>query len=77
MYSPSLQSLLLQAHVEELDRATQAYNRGREVNRPPAARLSTLITRAINRLFAGGPAMNDETRQSTASNSPATAVPRP
>jgi hypothetical protein len=77
MYSPTLQSLLLQAHVEDLDRAVRTHNRRSDVNRPPAARLSTLITRTVNRLFAGGPATNDETRQSIASNSAVTAVPRP
>jgi len=77
MYSPSLQSLLLQVHVEDRDRAVRTYNRGSDVNRPPATRLSILIARTINRLFAGGPAMNDETRQSIASNSAVTAVPRP
>jgi hypothetical protein len=48
------------AHVEERQRAAQTRNRGRDVNRPPAARLSTLIKQATNRVFAGAPAMNDE-----------------
>ena len=73
MVSPSLHSLLAKARVEELHRGAQnsLYS---EVNRPPTVRLSTLITRAINPLFAGGRAMNDETRQSTAQ--PRTPSPR-
>jgi hypothetical protein len=60
MYSPALHSLLGHAHVEELQRATQTRNRGRDTNRPPAARRSTLIKRAVNRAFAGAPPVNHE-----------------
>lgn len=60
MYSPALSSQLVEAHVQELHRVAQAYNRGREVNRPSAAPLSIRIQRAINRVFAGGSAVNNE-----------------
>jgi hypothetical protein len=60
VFNPSLHSLLVQAHVDELQRAAQGYNHGREVNRPSAASLSTGIKRAINRVFAGAPAARDE-----------------
>jgi hypothetical protein len=55
VYSPALISQLIEAHVEELHRAAQTCECGRDVNRPP---LSTLIKRASNRVFAGGPAVN-------------------
>ena len=60
MYAPALSSQLVEAHLQELHRAAQAYNRGRDVNRPSAAQLSTRIKRAINRVLAPGPAANDE-----------------
>jgi hypothetical protein len=49
MYSASLHGLLVQAHVDELDRAIQTYHRRRDVNRPAAAPLSILINRALRR----------------------------
>lgn len=60
MYSPALISQLVEAPVEELHRVAQTYNRGRDVIRPSAPPLSTRIKRAINRVFAAGPAANDE-----------------
>ena len=60
MYSPALISQLVEAHVEELHRVAQTYNRGRDVTRPSAAPLSTRIKRAINRVFAASGAPNDE-----------------
>jgi hypothetical protein len=60
VYSPALSSQLVEAHVEELHRVAQTYNRGRDVNRPSAAQLSTRIKRALNRVFAAGPAANHE-----------------
>ena len=60
MFNPSFQSVMIQARVEDLHRAAQSYDCGRDVNRLPSAQLSTRIQRAINRLFAGGSALNDE-----------------
>ena len=60
MLNPSFQSLMVQARVEDLHRAGQTYNRGRDVNGRPAAQLSTRIQRAINRVFAGGSTLHDE-----------------
>jgi len=59
MYSSSLQRLLVQAKTEELHRAAHTYNRGRDISRPPTP-FSTHIRRAINRLLADGPAVNEE-----------------
>ena len=47
MYSASLHGLLVQAHVDERDRAIQINHRRRDVNRPAAAPLSILINRAL------------------------------
>jgi hypothetical protein len=60
VFNPSLHSLLVQARVDALQRAARSYYHGREVNRPSAASLSTVVKRAINRVFAGGPAARDE-----------------
>jgi hypothetical protein len=60
VYSPALISQLVEAHVEELHRVAQTYNRGRDVIGPSAAPLSTRIKRAINRVFAAGPAAHGE-----------------
>jgi hypothetical protein len=60
VFNPSFQSLMIQARVEDLHRAAHTYDRGRDVNRLPAAQLSTRIQRSINRVFAGGSALNDE-----------------
>jgi hypothetical protein len=61
MFSPSLQTLVAQAHVEELHRVAQRYNRGRafavpthEVDRPKATLLSAGVKRVINRMLGGG-----------------------
>jgi hypothetical protein len=60
MFSPSLQSLVVQAHIDELYRVAQAYNHGRTVaspspgvNRPKATRLSVAVNRAISRMLEG------------------------
>jgi hypothetical protein len=60
MFSPSLQSLVVQAHIEELHKVAQAYNRDRafaawshEVDRPRAAHLSAAAKRALSRVLGG------------------------
>jgi hypothetical protein len=52
--------LLVEAHFEERQRGAQIYSRDRDFSRSPAVPLSTLIKRAINRVFAGAPAADDE-----------------
>jgi hypothetical protein len=60
MFSPTLQSLVTQAHIEELHRVAQTHNLHRtfavlthEVDRPNAKRLSAGVTRAIERMLGG------------------------
>ncbi len=60
MFSPTIQGLLVQARVEELHRAAQTSNRrspiaapGSDDNRPQAVPLTTLIKRALGRVFDG------------------------
>ena len=66
MYSPAIQGLLVQARIEELHRAARTSNRRRaaapasDVNRPDAVPLSTLVKRALGRVFDGGPARSDD-----------------
>ena len=67
MFSPTIQGLLVQARVEELHRAAQTSNRrspiaapGSDDNRPEAVPLTTLIKRALGRVFDGGLASSDE-----------------
>jgi len=48
MFSPALNSLLIQAHVEELHRTGRTLNRGRDVDRPPAAP-PALVKRVVTR----------------------------
>jgi hypothetical protein len=56
MFTPSLQSLVAQAHIEELHRVAQTHNRDRTfaapshgVDRPKATHLSAAAKRAISR----------------------------
>jgi hypothetical protein len=49
MYNTFLHGLQVQARVDELDRAVQTHHRRRDVDRPAAAPLSTLINRALRR----------------------------
>jgi hypothetical protein len=58
MFSPSLQSLLVQAQIEELHRVAHTYDRdfaatAHGVDRPKATQLSARIRRAINRIVRG------------------------
>jgi hypothetical protein len=52
VYSPALISQLVEANVEELQRAEQTRGCGHDFNRPS---LSTLVKRASSRVFGGGP----------------------
>jgi hypothetical protein len=61
MFNPSLQSLLVQAHVEELHRIAPTQNRNRafatlthDVDRPTAKHRSAAVKRAINRILPRG-----------------------
>jgi len=54
MFSPRLQSLLVEARVEDLYQDAHTTNRGHVVNRPNAGRLFTVVERAMSRVLAGG-----------------------
>jgi hypothetical protein len=85
MFSPSLQSLVVQAHIEELHRVAQTHNRGRTsaspspgVDRAKATHLSAGVKRAINRMLGGSgaqPAIRG--LELVAGSSAATPSPRP
>jgi hypothetical protein len=89
MFSPSLQDLVVQAHVEELHRVAQTYNRGRvsaarihEVDRPNATHLCASVKRAIYRMLGGGRRANRSVRsyprpRTAVDSSAATPGPRP
>ena len=59
MYSPALTSQLAEVRVDELHRVAHTYNRGRDANRPSTVPPSVL-RRALSRIFASRPAVNDE-----------------
>jgi hypothetical protein len=60
MLSPQLLRHLVDAHVEELLEDAQIANRGHDVNRQKATRLSLVVKQAISRVLAGGHLMSDE-----------------
>lgn len=59
MFSPALNSLLVQAHGEELRRPVRTANRGHDVNRPQAAPPAR-VKRVITRVIAGTSSRNAE-----------------
>ena len=58
MFSPALHSLLVQARVEALHRTPRTPNRGRDVNRSPAA--PALVQRVMTRVITGTSSRNAE-----------------
>jgi hypothetical protein len=76
VFNPAFHSLLVDAHVDERRRAAQSHNRGRNLSRTPPRPLSTRITRAINRVFAGAPAAIDEAVPVLVGQSPAASLIR-
>ena len=54
MFSPHLQSLVAEAHVQELHGHAHAAKCGRDIKSPWATRLSAVLNRAVHRVFARG-----------------------
>jgi hypothetical protein len=59
VYSPALQSLLVQTHVQELHRAAPI-SPGAELDRAPMTSQSGRVKRVINRLFDRGCLVSEE-----------------